>query len=77
MLPEADKHIAELQKLIDSSAQRLVTLSQQWEEHRAPLIVRYRELKSLNELRMVRLHCWHCSCNGDGLFMHTSFDERT
>ncbi|XP_062513614.1 coiled-coil domain-containing protein 22 homolog [Corticium candelabrum] len=52
MLPEADKHIAELQKLIDASAKRLVTLSQQWESHRGPLIAKYRELKSLNDLRM-------------------------
>ena len=55
MLPEADKHMAELQKLIEMSAQRLVTLSQQWEEHRTPLVAQYRELKSLTDLRNVSL----------------------
>jgi hypothetical protein len=51
MLPEADKHMEDLQKLVETSAERLIKLSQQWETHRAPLVAKYRELKSLTDLR--------------------------
>lgn len=37
-----------LQGIVDSSAQKLVTLANQWEKHRVPLIEQYRELKELN-----------------------------
>ncbi|XP_002740143.3 coiled-coil domain-containing protein 22 homolog, partial [Saccoglossus kowalevskii] len=49
LLPDADANIAKLQSVVDSSAQRLVSLANQWEKHRAPLIEQYRQLKELNE----------------------------
>lgn len=48
LLPDAENNIAKLQSVVDGSAQRLVTLANQWEKHRAPLIEQYRELKDLN-----------------------------
>eukprot|EP00118_Oscarella_pearsei_P001418 m.7394 g.7394 ORF g.7394 m.7394 type:complete len:622 (+) comp18556_c0_seq1:19-1884(+) len=52
LLPEADKNIEKLQQVVNSTAQRLVTLAEQWESHRVPLIAKYRELKEVNESRM-------------------------
>jgi len=43
------------QELVDSSAQRLVKLANQWEKHRAPLIAQYRELKELVDHKQVSL----------------------
>ncbi|XP_061163989.1 coiled-coil domain-containing protein 22 homolog [Saccostrea echinata] len=51
LLPEAESNIAKLQAIIDSSAQKLVTLANQWEKHRVPLIQQFRELKQLNSLK--------------------------
>ncbi|OWF47632.1 coiled-coil domain-containing protein 22 homolog [Mizuhopecten yessoensis] len=48
LLPDAENNIAKLQSVVDGSAQRLVTLANQWEKHRAPLIDQYRELKDLS-----------------------------
>lgn len=48
LLPDAENNIAKLQGIVDSSAQKLVTLANQWEKHRVPLIEQYRELKELN-----------------------------
>lgn len=42
-----------LQGIVDSSAQKLVTLANQWEKHRVPLIEQYRELKELNSKKEV------------------------
>lgn len=53
LLPDADNNIVKLQSVVDNSAQRLVSLATQWEDHRAPLIKEYRELKELNTLREV------------------------
>ena len=44
------------QGIVDSSAQKLVTLANQWEKHRVPLIEQYRELKELNSKKEVRGH---------------------
>ncbi|XP_074650144.1 coiled-coil domain-containing protein 22 homolog [Tubulanus polymorphus] len=52
LLPDAENNIAKLQAVVDSSAQRLVKLGEQWEKHRAPLIDQIRELKMLNENKM-------------------------
>ena len=41
--------------MVDSSAQRLVNLANQWEKHRAPLIQQYRELKEVSEDRAVSM----------------------
>lgn len=38
---------------MESSAQRLINLANQWEKHRAPLIDQYRELKGLNSEKEV------------------------
>lgn len=51
LLPDADNNIVKLQSVVDNSAQRLVSLATQWEDHRAPLIKEYRELKEFNTLR--------------------------
>ncbi|XP_074619647.1 coiled-coil domain-containing protein 22 homolog [Acropora palmata] len=52
LLPDAQNNISKLQSVVDSSAQRLVILAQQWESHRVPLIDQYRELKQLNANRV-------------------------
>ncbi|XP_070553275.1 coiled-coil domain-containing protein 22 homolog [Ptychodera flava] len=49
LLPDAENNILKLQAVVDSSAQRLVNLANQWEKHRAPLIDQYRELREANE----------------------------
>ncbi|EDV21397.1 uncharacterized protein TRIADDRAFT_30331 [Trichoplax adhaerens] len=46
LLPEADKNMAILKKMIANSSQRLIKLTEQWEQHRVPLIEEYRTLKS-------------------------------
>ncbi|XP_012945251.1 coiled-coil domain-containing protein 22 homolog [Aplysia californica] len=51
LLPEAEANIGKLQAVVDSSAQRLVTLAKQWESHREPLIQQYRELRQLHSQR--------------------------
>ncbi|XP_041359094.1 coiled-coil domain-containing protein 22 homolog [Gigantopelta aegis] len=51
LLPDAENNISKLQALVDASASRLVSLANQWEKHRAPLIEQYRELKSLNSMK--------------------------
>lgn len=48
LLPDAENNIAKLQSVVDSSAQRLITLANQWEKHRAPLIEQFRTLKDLS-----------------------------
>ncbi|XP_038055680.1 coiled-coil domain-containing protein 22 homolog [Patiria miniata] len=48
LLPDAENNIAKLQGVVESSAQRLVSLAKQWEKHRAPLIDEYRTLKEQN-----------------------------
>ncbi|XP_075214040.1 coiled-coil domain-containing protein 22-like [Lycorma delicatula] len=43
LLPESNVNMTKLQALVDSSVQRLKTLTEQWEKHRLPLIIKYRE----------------------------------
>ncbi|XP_064481357.1 coiled-coil domain-containing protein 22 homolog [Ornithodoros turicata] len=45
LLPNAEENILKLQQKIDGAAQTLLSLSAQWEKHRAPLIEQYRDLK--------------------------------
>lgn len=52
LLPDAEVNIEKLQGLIDTSSQRLVSLANQWEEHRVPLIEEYRELRELSSRRV-------------------------
>ncbi|XP_064637676.1 coiled-coil domain-containing protein 22 homolog [Lineus longissimus] len=52
LLPDAENNIAKLQGLVETSSQRLVSLANQWEKHRAPLILQFRELKELNDNKM-------------------------
>ncbi|XP_050417021.2 coiled-coil domain-containing protein 22 homolog [Patella vulgata] len=47
LLPDAENNILKLQGVVETSTQRLVTLANKWETHRAPLIQQYRELKTL------------------------------
>ncbi|XP_067664009.1 coiled-coil domain-containing protein 22 homolog [Haliotis asinina] len=48
LLPDAENNIAKLQELVDNSGRKLILLANKWEEHRAPLIDQYRELRDLN-----------------------------
>ena len=45
--------VSALQSMVDASAQRLVSLANQWEKHRAPLIQQHRELREVSEDRVV------------------------
>ncbi|KAJ4458980.1 hypothetical protein PAPYR_5025 [Paratrimastix pyriformis] len=44
MLPQAETSFKELQALSMQSMERIHTLGSEWEEHRGPLVARYREL---------------------------------
>lgn len=46
MLPSAADNIGKLQAICANSAKRLMTLAQEWEGHRRPLLEKYRDLKS-------------------------------
>ena len=46
MLPSAADNIGKLQTICANSAKRLMTLAQEWEGHRRPLLEKYRDLKS-------------------------------
>ncbi|CAL1291564.1 unnamed protein product [Larinioides sclopetarius] len=52
LLPDAESNIEKLQAVIDASSQRLVSLANQWEQHRVPLIDQYRELRELSSRRV-------------------------
>ncbi|XP_065058861.1 coiled-coil domain-containing protein 22 homolog [Rhopilema esculentum] len=52
LLPDAENNIVKLEQLVENSTQRLLNLASQWETHRAPLIVQYRELKAANESKV-------------------------
>ncbi|XP_077984420.1 coiled-coil domain-containing protein 22 homolog [Glandiceps talaboti] len=52
LLPDAENNIAKLQSVVDASNQRLMSLANQWEKHKAPLIEQIEELKQLNDGRM-------------------------
>jgi len=45
LLPEAEKNIAKLQEISAASAKRLVSLAEEWEAHRGPLLAKYRRKK--------------------------------
>lgn len=42
--------------MIDTSAERLVTLANQWEKHRVPLIEQFRDFKEHNAGRVVSIY---------------------
>lgn len=52
LLPDAETNIEKLQGLIDTSSQRLISLANQWEQHRVPLIEEYRQLRELSSRRV-------------------------
>ncbi|GFT93909.1 coiled-coil domain-containing protein 22 homolog [Nephila pilipes] len=52
LLPDAETNIEKLQAVIEASSQRLVSLANQWEQHRVPLIDQYRELRELSSRRV-------------------------
>lgn len=54
MLPNAAKHIADLQKICAASAAKLVKLAAEWEVHRRPRIEAIRQHKQSKSLRKVR-----------------------
>uniref|UniRef100_T1JM55 Coiled-coil domain-containing protein 22 homolog n=1 Tax=Strigamia maritima TaxID=126957 RepID=T1JM55_STRMM len=45
LLPDADSNMRKLQALIETSSKRLVSLANQWEKHRVPLVEEYRQLR--------------------------------
>ncbi|XP_069703325.1 coiled-coil domain-containing protein 22 homolog [Periplaneta americana] len=51
LLPDADTNLNKLQMLVESSAQKLVSLAAQWEKHRAPLLEKYRDARERNSNR--------------------------
>ena len=51
LLPQAQENIAKLQAVVDGSAARLVTLAQQWEGHRQPLVQQHRDLRQSQAVR--------------------------
>jgi len=51
LLPESEENLNKLMQLVENSSQKLVTLNEQWEKHRAPLIQKYRELKEQSKNR--------------------------
>lgn len=48
LLPDAETNIAKLHAMIEATTKKLVSLASQWEEHRAPLLLQYREARQLN-----------------------------
>lgn len=52
LLPNAEANIVKLQGVIDASSQKLVSLANQWEQHRLPLVEQYRELRELSSRRV-------------------------
>ncbi|XP_034246632.1 coiled-coil domain-containing protein 22 homolog [Thrips palmi] len=48
LLPNADTNIEKLHAMIEATTKKLVSLASQWEEHRAPLLLKYREARKLN-----------------------------
>lgn len=55
LLPDADNNLQKLQSVVDITSQRLVSLANQWEKHRGPLIEQYRQLKELNSQQLVNI----------------------
>ncbi|XP_055984559.1 coiled-coil domain-containing protein 22 isoform X1 [Sorex fumeus] len=51
LLPDGPTNLAKLQMLVESSAQRVIHLAEQWEKHRVPLLEEYRHLRQLQESR--------------------------
>lgn len=54
MLPESEKHLAELHAAGDADEERLLQLAAQWEVHRRPLVEAVRELKAARAARKKR-----------------------
>lgn len=47
LVPEADKNLAELTRISEASAKRLLDLGEEWERFRLPLVAQYRRKKQL------------------------------
>lgn len=47
LLPNAEENMKKLQQMADDASQRLMTLGMEWEQHRAPLVAKYRRKKQL------------------------------
>lgn len=54
MLPTAADNIAKLQQICASSAKKLMTLAQEWEKHRIPLLEQYRMKRNIQLNRKTR-----------------------
>lgn len=52
LLPDADSNAGRLQAVIEASVARLQALSEQWDEHRQPLVDRYRKLRETSASRV-------------------------
>lgn len=49
LLPDAESNMKKLEMLVEASSKRLVSLANQWEKHRIPLLDEYRRLKEVSE----------------------------
>jgi len=47
LLPEAAKNLEELRKMSQAAAEKLMNLGKEWEQHRAPLVAKFRRQKQL------------------------------
>ncbi|RZF40303.1 hypothetical protein LSTR_LSTR013245 [Laodelphax striatellus] len=45
LLPNSDANLAKLEGLLQAAVQRMLSLAEKWEQHRAPLIENYREAR--------------------------------
>lgn len=54
MLPTAADNIAKLQQICGASAKKLMQLAQEWEQHRVPLLEKYRSAKNTKLSRKAR-----------------------
>ncbi|XP_006902769.1 PREDICTED: coiled-coil domain-containing protein 22 [Elephantulus edwardii] len=53
LLPDGVANLIKLQLVVESSAQRVIHLADQWEKHRVPLLAEYRYLRKLQNHREV------------------------
>lgn len=67
MLPSALENIGKLQSVCATGASRLLQLSQQWEDHRKPLIFKYRQMR--NKRSKVRFPLFFCD-SSDFFFVY-------
>lgn len=63
LLPNAEANLAKLQEIADASAARLVKHGQEWEQHRQPMLAKYRRKKQVIQVRGEHIGAEACSHN--------------